>query len=155
MTEPIIEQILREMESQGATITTTNGYQYSIASVLRSIVNLDTGDIPALVIIPGTEETERMHGKVHISRIVAVEAKAEIGTENPSTIQERLLADVVECFTRPDQQGGTFGWARLAEDVNYTGGGPQGPPSEDQEYTGIIANFTIRYKVLKGDPYQQ
>lgn len=151
MANSIFEQILQGFVTQGQTITTANGYNYTAASVIRSITNIDEDDIPSVAIFPGEEEVERVTARVMLNRTVLIEMKVPIDDENPSVVQEKAMADVIQCFTRTDQRT----WRALADSVEYVGGGPQGPPSEGQKYTGILARFTVKYKIIKGNPYQQ
>lgn len=153
MADTIIEQIFQAAVTQGQTMTTGNGYNTNVAAdnVARSKINLQSGDIPAISLLPGEEEAEPVYQRGFITRLLVIEAVDLVGSSNASVVQERLLGDIIRCFTRPDQPT----WWALADNIRYMGGGPRSHPEAKEKATGAAVVIAIQYKTAKGNPYAQ
>jgi hypothetical protein len=60
-----------------------------------------------------------------------------------------MLADVVQCLTRAPKTISV-----LVKDIEYTSGGATDWPAEEQVIVGVSAAFTVRYRLVAGNPYQ-
>ena len=151
MAETIREQIISAIMTRVETIKTANGYNSECGqSVHRAIKDLETGDIPAVVVWPQIEEIERKYGKNTCTTQVKLEAFMAFGVINASEIQEKLLGDLVTSMTNPASPV-----TPLVDDLYYKEGGPAGQPDSGEIITGVSATFEIKYTYQIGNPYAQ
>jgi len=166
MNNTIREEIILELIERAAVILTTGSPQaYSTdcgETVLRARPKVDPEELPCVVIWPRDEAAENQYGKSKHKMVIQVDGVAEFGTSDPSVISERILGDLIKCFT--DQN-----WDRrrlvaspaspvtyldpYAESIVYEGGGTEAP--EDNSVTvAATARFSITYWTAIGNPYE-
>jgi hypothetical protein len=98
----IREQIISAYLDHLATWTTARGFNIGCgANVFRAVSYVDPGKVPAAVLLPQLEEVTQQYGQNLCEMMLKVEAIAEIGTTNPSVIQEQLLGDAIKIMTAP------------------------------------------------------
>lgn len=102
MANTIREQIISAYLDHLATWTTARGFNIGCgANVFRAVSYVDPANVPAAVLLPQAEEATQQYGQNHCEMMLKVEAIAEIGTTNPSVIQEQLLGDAIKIMTAP------------------------------------------------------
>jgi len=155
MADTIREQIIKALESNLADITVDNGYNTDIGKrVDRVKFGLTESDLPALVIWPQVEESNKIHGKSRITMPVKLEGlSAFTNNENPSVIAELMLGDFRK---RMEAQGSVNNVTDLlATSIEYASGGNDEYPEPGNDRVGVYAVFNIMYKTVAGDPYSQ
>jgi hypothetical protein len=151
MSNTIREQIILAYMTRLASWTTANGFNYSCGSTAqRAVQHIEFDDLPACVLWPQVEEVTQQYGQNVCEMIVKIEALAEVGTTNPSIIQEKLLGDCIKIMTDP-----SVVVTALIDDITYTGGGPAGINKDEEKVAAITANFTIKYETLTGNPFSR
>lgn len=179
MDDTIREKIIKEFIARAAVIRTTGSPQlYATdcgASVYRARPMVDPEDVPCCIVWPQPEETTQIHGQNRNEMIVQVEGFHCFGTEavsrgfaateeDPSTVSERILGDLIRCFT-------SRAWDRrrlvaspaspviydppYAESIVYQGGGTDSYPEEGSVTVAAAAGFLVTYFTKLGDPYSQ
>ena len=164
--DTIRELIILELLARAAVIRTTGSPQaYATdigATVLRARLKVDPDDLPCVVVWPKPETAENAYGKSRHKMTVQVDGVAAFGAEDPSVVAERILGDLIKCFTSPDWDrrrlvAGSSPESYLApyaESIVYQGGGGESP--EDGSISvGVPATFLITYDTAIGDPYTQ
>jgi hypothetical protein len=102
VTDTIREQIISAYADRLAGWTVAEGFNHGCgANIFRAVSYVDPADVPAAVLIPQAEEVSQQYGQNHCEMMLKVEAIAEIGTTNPSIIQEQLLGDAIKVMTAP------------------------------------------------------
>jgi hypothetical protein len=102
VTDTIREQIISAYITRLADWTVADGFNIDCgANVFRAVSYVDPGKVPAAVLLPQGEEVTQQYGQNHCEMMLKVEAIAEIGTTNPSVIQEQLLGDAIKIMTAP------------------------------------------------------
>lgn len=102
MADTIREQIISAYLTRLADWTVARGFKIGCgANVFRAVSYVDPSALPACVLHPQTEEVTQQYGQNHCEMMIRIEALAEIGTTNPSVIQEQLLGDTIEIMTAP------------------------------------------------------
>ena len=164
MTDTIRELIIKELVARAGVIRTAGAPQvYATdigAQVFRARPKVGPSDLPCVVIWPKPEETENLHGQHRHKMPVQIEGIAEFGESEPSVVSERILGDLIRCFTTPawDRRRLVSGHTYLepyAECVVYQGGGTDSYPEEGSVTVGAQARFLITYWTATGDPYTQ
>lgn len=151
MADTIREQIIAAYVTRLASWTTAGGFNHNCgASVFRMAPYIDPGDVPAGNLFPQVEEVTQKYGFNTCSMMVRVEGTAEVGTTNPSVIQEQLLGDAIKIMTDPD-----VAVTSLIEDILYVSGGPDSVPKGEDTTVCVFAEFKIVYNTLSGNPYSQ
>lgn len=150
MTTTIREQIISALVLKLGEILTDDGYRTDCgANVQRAVYKHAPDDPPMIVIFPRPEEVERKYGESRCTFDFDVELISSFAqTDDPVTVSESMLADVIECLT-----GETCGG--LVDDVIYTRGGTDRYPDPGESVIGTQATFIIKYKTVAGDPYSQ
>jgi hypothetical protein len=168
MDDTIREKIIQEIVTRAAVIRTTGSPQlYATdcgAHVFRARPKVDPDDLDCIVIWPQSEEAEHINGQVRHRMVVQVEGIALFGADTPSEVAERILGDLIRCFT-------TRTWDRrrlvaspaspvtydppYAESIVYQGGGTDSYPEEGSVSVGAAAKFLVTYYTKIGDPYSQ
>ena len=163
----IREEIILELLARAAVIRTTGSPQaYATdigATVLRARPKVDPDELPCCIVWPQPEEAENAHGLSRHRMPVQIEGLAKFGTADPSVIAERILGDLIKCFTSP-------AWDRrrlvaspaspvtylspYAESIVYQSGGPT-TPEDGAISVGCSAKFMVTYWTAIGDPYAQ
>jgi hypothetical protein len=166
MMDTIRELIIQEFIARAAVIRTTGSpqaYATNIGGkVLRARLKVDSADIPCLVVWPLVEEAESTHGKSRHKMPLKIEGIAAFGTVEPSVISERILGDLIKCFTSQtwDRRRVVAGppiayLAPYAESIVYQGGGTNEYPEDGSVLVGAAANFLVTYYTAIGDPCAQ
>lgn len=168
MSDTIRELIIQEFITRAAVIVNTASppdYATNIGSnVLRARPKVDPGDLPCCVIWPQPEEAEYSHGQVRHKMPIRVEGIVAFGATDPSVISERILGDLIKCFTSQS-------WDRrrlvaspaspvtyddpYAESIIYQGGGTEEYPEDGSKAVGASARFLVTYWTAIGDPTDQ
>lgn len=148
------ELIILDLLSRAAVVRTAGSPQpYATncgETVFRARLKVDPDDLPCIVVHPKNEEAENMHGQSRRRMNLQVDGVAKFGTSDPSVIGERILGDLVKCFTSPS-------WARspdYIESIVYIGGGYE-TPEDGSLSVGAQATFILTYWTAIGDPYSQ
>ena len=151
--ETIREQIIAAIVTAAADILVASGYNTGMgAHVFRAQSKIDPGSLPAVVIWPQPETTERKYGMCINIMPVKLEGLAVYGSDNPSVISEQILGDLIIFMTgRGDHI--TRVTDDLATDIAYTGGGTETYPEGPEDVAGAFATFNIKYETEFGDPY--
>jgi len=149
--DTIREQIISAFITRMAAWKTVSGFNHNCgASVFRAVQHIDEADVPACVLFPRAEEVTKQYGQNVCDMVLRVEAVAEIGTTNPSVIQEQLLGDVITIMTDP-----AVSVTNKMTSIVYTAGGPAETPKAEDTTVAVFAEFTVKYNTLTGNPYSQ
>ena len=168
MTETIQELIILELIARAAVIRTTGSPQaYATdigANVLRVRPKVDPDDLPCVILWPQAEQAENKNGLSLHKMPVRIEGLLEFGQTNPSTIANRILGDLIKCFTSPawDRRRRVASPASpatylqpYAEGIIYQGGGTDSYPEDGATTVGAAATFLVSYWTAIGDPWTQ
>ena len=166
MADTIRELIIQEFIARAAVIRTAGSpplYATDIgATVLRARPKVAPAELPCTVIWPQPEEAENAHGMVQHWMPIRVEGLALFEAENPSLVAERILGDLVKCFTSPawDRRRPVAGspviyLSPYAESIIYQGGGTDEYPEDGAVSVASSAHFRITYWTVAGDPCSQ
>lgn len=163
----IRELIILELIARAAVIRTTGSPQaYATdigATAFRALPKVDPDDLPCCVVWPQIEESENTHGMSKNKMPVQVDGIAIFGGTDPSIIAERILGDLIKCFTSPAWDRRRIAaspaspvtyLAPYAESIVYQGGGPA-TPEDGAVSVGCSAKFLVTYWTKTGDPYSQ
>jgi len=151
MAETIREQIISAIIARVESIQVANGYNTECGQeVKRAVRDLESDDLPAVVVWPQTEEVERRSGRNICTTQVKVEAYMAFGSANPSVAQEQMLGDLIKCVTDPAAPV-----TPLADSIFYKEGGPAGQPDAGETITAVLATFGVKYSYKIGNPYEQ
>jgi hypothetical protein len=147
MTDTIREQIIQGFVTRAAVIRTT-AYNTNIGqAALRSRPRVAA--LPCCVIWAQTEAAENKMGKVLHRMPVRVEGFAAHGSEAAAIVAEKILGDLIKCFTSP-------AWVRpLIENIVYQRGGANESPEDGATSKGASAEFLVSYYTAIGNPYAQ
>lgn len=177
MDDTIREKIIKEFIARAAVIRTTGSPQlYATdigARVLRARPKVDPDELPCTVVWPQAEEAKNADGlrlcrmpiRVEGLHFFGKEAVARVYAsvvEDPSTVSERLLGDLLRCFVAPtwDRRRTIAGspvtiLAPYAESIVYQGGGADEYPEDGSVTVGASARFLVTYWTKIGDPCSQ
>ena len=99
MTDSIREKIIQAIETKLALIRTANGYHTDCgANIDRVRKKFDPDELPAIAVWPKPDtDAEPKYGSQFQTMPVQIEALKHHGTENPSKVSEKILADLMEC----------------------------------------------------------
>lgn len=166
MADTIRELIIQELLTRAAVIRTTDttpAYATDIGeTVLRARPKVDPEELPLCVIWPQVETAENIHGKSFHKMPLKIEGLSVFESENPSIVSERILGDMIKCFTSPN-------WDRrrpvagspvtyldpYMEAIIYQGGGVESAPEDGAVSTAAHAMFLVTYYTAIGDPFTQ
>ena len=140
------ELIIQAFLDRAATITTANGYNTDMGlNTFRAISKIDPSRLPACVVYPLSETTERIGGGAYLCTMpLRAEAVAITGITNPSVLAEKMLGDIRQAF-----MGSSI--TALIEEITYTSGGTNDYTKNDS--VSVTANFTIKYFSTISNPY--
>lgn len=100
MSTTIREQITAAIETRLADMRTANGYRTECgANVRKALPKIDPDELPASVLWPKVETVERSYGENHCTMPVDIEAISLHGSNDPVSVSEAMLADLIECMT--------------------------------------------------------
>jgi len=160
--DTIRELIIQELVTRAAVMRTTGSPQiYATdigATVYRARPKIDPDDVPCTVVWPRPEEAENIHGKSRHKMPVEIEGMSEIGEEDPSAVSERILGDLIGCFTSPTwdrRRAGSPPPADYIDSIVYQSGGTDAYPEDGSKHVGAAAKFLITYYTAIGDPRSQ
>lgn len=150
MSTPIIEQIAQAIETQLATITVENGYNYDLADVVRpprkgieprhGLCVLEQGPKrPADEAAVGTDEWIQPF-------FITLWIRSSDRSEVPVDTEVNLFGSDVEKAVKADTQ-----WTSMAIDSWVSEGTPL--ESEDGAFDGIMIEFDVNFRHAFGDPY--
>lgn len=157
----IREIIILDFMSRAATITVAGGYNIGLGEhPLRARKKIDPGELPAVVVNPGTEKSEARYGQNNCKMTMRIEGIAVFGATDPSVISEQILADLKKCFLAPANllTSPVSGWSRSPDYIDsiiYTEGGTEEAPEDGQKTIGAFASFEVGYTTKLNDPYSQ
>jgi len=157
MPTPISELITQAIATQLATITTANGYEFSVADVIRPRL---LGDVTPLAdrlwlieneIVRDPESdshsgTSGLYGYILAVSVIICIAPMETGSTSIGELTQIRVADVIKAMMAGPQ------WSGRADDTE-----PIGLVSIDHEaepnYALARVDFDIRFRVVVDDPY--
>jgi hypothetical protein len=153
--ETIRELIIDDFMDRGEVVISTGSppdYSTDIGDhVLRARPKVDPGELPCMVIWPQAEEAENKHGSVLHRMIIKVEGVAYFASLSPSEMSEKILGDIIKCFT-------SRLWTRAPdyiESIVYQRGGVDSYPEEGSLTAGAYAEFLVSYWTAAGNPFSQ
>lgn len=151
--DSIRERIIQEIDAVLADLLIASGFNCNCgANKERGRKSWEESDLPCLSLFPGVESAQRSaySGDTMVMPI-KIDLLDNYSASNPSTIGERMLADVREIMrrARPVLLAG------LVEDIQYKGGGIEDYPEQKTKTIGVTASFDITYSTKLGDPYNQ
>lgn len=92
----IREQIISKLKTELEKILSTNGYYTDIGQhAIRGRYDISADEIPAVVLLPGTESAEREGFHTTISLPVSLEAFVHFGTHNADIEGNKVLGDLL------------------------------------------------------------
>ena len=151
--DTIRELIIQAIIARAAVILTTGtpqAYATDIgATVLRARPKVDPTELPCTIVWPHLETAKNVYGKSRREMPVKVEGLVAFGTVDPSVISERILGDLIKCFTSPAWEPGYI------ESIVYQSGGVESPLDDGSISVGNQAVFLVVYDTKVGDPYTQ
>lgn len=168
MTDTIRELIIQELIARAAVIKTTGPPQAYATDMgetaLRARPKIEPAELPCCVIWPQPEEAENMHGLSRHRMPIKVEGIVVFHDDSPSVVSERILGDLIKCFTSP-----TWDRRRLVaspaspvtylepyiESIVYQGGGTDEYPEDGAVSVSAYARFLVTYWTAIGDPFTQ
>jgi len=143
MADSIREQIIQDIVTQLGTLS---GY----GDVHRGLIYFESGDLPAIAVLPGVETAEKKYGEQFCVMPVAVHAIQVIGSgNNPSVVGEVALADLIDNLI-----GGRDNIDKV-NNITYAGGGIEDYPDENEQAIVINVNIDVEYCTNLGDPFTQ
>lgn len=168
MADTIRELIIQEFLTRAALLRNTASPPAYVTdmgdNVLRARVKIDPSELPCVVIWPMAEEAENAHGLSRHRMTIRVDGIMEFGSSSPSVIGEKMLGDLIKCFTSPK-------WDRrrlvaspaspvtynqpYADSIVYQGGGIEEFPEEGSVSVGVQIRLMVTYWTAIGDPYTQ
>lgn len=168
MSDTIRELIIQEFMTRAATLRNTASppaYATDMGgNPLRARLRVDPDELPCIVIFPMTEEAENAHGMSRHRMRIRVDGIVAFGSESPSVVGERMLGDLIKCFTSPS-------WDRrriaespespvtydppYTESIVYEGGGIEEYPEDGSVSVGVQVRFMVTYWTAIGDPFNQ
>ena len=164
----IREEIILEIVARAAVITTAGSPQaYATdigAKVYRARPKVDPDDLPCLVIWPQPETADNMNGQSRHKMPLRIDGIMAFGSVEPSIISERILGDLIKCFTSPawDRRRLVVSPASpatylppYADSIVYQGGGTESYPEDGSVTVGAFATLLVTYWTAIGDPYSQ
>lgn len=164
----IRELIILEFMARAAVIRTTGSPQAYATDIGKNVVRarktLDADELPAIVIWPMSEESQNTHGMARHIMTLRAEGICKFGTDNPSVISERILGDLIKCFTSPlwdrrrlveSPESPVTYLQPYADSIVYKSGGLESALDDGAVSVGAQAGFEVTYWTKIGDPYNQ
>ena len=152
--DTVRERIIKEFMDRAAVIrfveSPWGGWNTDIGSnVYRARLLRGPSDCPCIVVWPEPEEAKYTNGMMHHTMPVRIEGLSLIQPDAASTVAEKVLGDLIQCFTDPEWVSGQS----LFESAVYKNGGTDNYPEEGQLFVGAYARFDVTYWTVKGNPY--
>ncbi len=161
MNSTIREIVILDFIARAANIRITNGYATDCGvHVFCARKKIDSDELPATDIWPGTETPVHQYGKRSNTMKMKIEGIAEFGVSEPSVMSEKILGDLKKCFLAPENllTSPHSGWSRSPDYIDgivYTGGGIDDYPDDGQVSVGAYATFDVTYTENINDPCSQ
>lgn len=168
MADTIRELIIQEFTTRAALLRNTASPPAYVTdmgdNVLRARVRVDPSELPCIVIWPMSEEAENAHGMSRHRMTIRVDGIMAFGSDSPSVVGERMLGDLISCFTSPKWDRRRIATSPespvtyeepYAESVVYQGGGVEEFPEEGSVSVGVQIRLLVTYWTAIGDPYTQ
>jgi len=132
-------------DNSGALVGASYDY---LESLVRKSMFRDLDDSSVAEVVAESDGAELLT----LARLAVheLEAVAQIGTTNPSVIQEQLLGDAIKIMTDP-----AVTVSALIEHILYVSGGPASGFKGEDTTVAVFAEFKIVYNTLSGNPYSQ
>ena len=111
---------------------------------------LEPSEVPAVVIIPQTEQAERQYGVDLMSMPVSISMVCLLGDWLPVDLAEYLLAQM-----RKEIPGTDTTLAGLAIDIKYIGGGVDDYPQDTDQAMVCTTAWEILYETQNNNPFEQ
>lgn len=133
----IREQIISTLKTELEKLRITNGYYTDVGQrVIRGRYDISADEIPAIVLLPGTESAEREGFHTTISLPVSLEAFIYFGTHNAGIEGNKVLGDLLVNMTG----------VRLA--LAFSNGSRQPAPGQtisgaSSSATGVLESITV------------
>jgi hypothetical protein len=127
------------------------------ATILRARPSVAPAELPCTVIWPQDEEAENKNGQSRRVMPVQIEGLMVFGATDPSIIGERILGDLIKCFTSQTWDRTRPGIPKpenYFQSIVYVGGGVAAPKDGDVS-VAASARFTLVYWTAVGNPYSQ
>ena len=154
MSDTIRELIIQSIVTALADVRLSGGYNTDAGvNVLRGMRIVDKAQLPAISVLPLTEDNFPVPGRNVLTMRVRVDGIQKFRSdENASKFIEKLLGDIIKRMTNPDLSSVHGGYA---ETCKYVEGGVDDYPEAGQETIACYATFEVIYKYKIGDPYNQ
>ena len=118
MSDTIRESIIASIVSKLADVRTANSYNTDAGRLVKRGVRIvDQDTLPALSILPETEENEGIAGRHVLTMRLRVEGLIKYTSKNPSVVAEALLGDIIYRMTYPTLTAVDGGYAVV--DLHY------------------------------------
>ena len=153
MTDTIRESIIASITTELGDIRTASGYNTDAGRLVKRGIRItDQDQLPALSVIPLTEDNEPIPGRHNLTMRCRIDGIIKYTSKNPSVVGEALLGDIIYRMTNRTLTavGGSY-----TEKVQYAEGGIEDYPEPGQYSVAVYATFEIQYKTNLGDPYNQ
>lgn len=151
MADTIRERIIQAYLTRLEAWTTANGYNYGCGGTIKRAESPNINDLPAVVLWPGEEFPELKYNETVSPMVLKLEAMAHVGSaDNKSVIQEKLIGDLIKILT-----DSAVTVTELAEDATLTKISPASPQNPEETLTAAVAELTVKYRTVTGDPYSQ
>jgi len=153
MSDTIRESIIASITTALADIRTASGYNTDAGRLVRRGIPItDQDQMPALSVLPLTEENEPLSGRHYLAMRFRVDGIIKYTSKNPSVVGELLLGDIIKRMTNRSLSAVHGGYA---DQLQYVEGGIEDYPEPGQYSVAVYATFEIKYKTNLGDPYNQ
>jgi hypothetical protein len=152
------ENIILKFIARGKEIIISSPIQYStnlgVKDMLRCKYIIAPEQRPCMVIWPREETSLNKYGKAARNMTIRIEGHQDIiSGEEPSVTGEKMLGDIIKCFSSPDWfNAGSPAPTKYIESIVYTNGDVAVPKDGDLT-VGAYADFSVSYFTAIGDPY--
>ena len=153
----IRERIIREIvTSLGDTAGELRGLQ-DWKPVARGRMDYEPEELPFITVNPGQDQAARsqmgrqsLEMAVNVIALFPTALPVVAAEAEPSELGEAILGAIVFAV-----MAGTTELNALVDDVAYVTGGIADYPDDTEQVTVVEAAFTIKYRTVLGDPYNQ
>lgn len=160
MADPILEQIMDQIETALAAISTGGGYETTVSEVYRPKTILGYDEVPnkdfSIQLVLGDPTRDEEQSRMGNPPLVAWDQPIEMNliyrpSESASDPIEKVLnrfwADVIKAIYTDPQ------WSGLAIDTEISD--PQWMISQTDGFVGINAIINLEYRHKENNPYEQ
>lgn len=152
--------IVKEWKERARIIIVSSPFQYStnigVKEPLLYRPTIDPSEAPCVILWSKDETSEKKYGKQYNKMVMHVEGVDYFGDEEPLEIGEKILGDLIKCFSSPswNRRTGSPPKDDYIESLSYVGGGVY-PISDGDKTVGAYADFSVTYYTQTGNPYEQ